>query len=87
MSSKNAVNYSMREVMRFTARTNKDLCHKLEPFVRLSNWMEATGMFEQYTPAKVKSDPTILDALLTDFEKAWAVYFEEVDIEYQKTKA
>jgi hypothetical protein len=75
LASKNAINYSLREVMRYSSRTNKELCQQLEPFVRLSNWMESCGLFAQITPALCKQDPTILDALLADFEKAWAEKF------------
>jgi len=77
LASKNAVNYSLREILRYSSRTNKELCQRIDELMRFSRWMEACGLYEQITPAMVKRDNSILEGLLADFEKSWDKQFKK----------
>ncbi len=72
LASKNAVNYSTREVLRHLAKTNRELLSKMEPFMEFRYWLEERGFYDTITPDMARHDTTILDALLVDFAMAWA---------------
>jgi len=77
LSSKNALNYASREVVRELAQINRALIPRIDEIMKFSAWLEERGFLDGVIPPPSCSPPdnSVMDGLLDDLERAVAMRF------------